>query len=142
MPLYAGDTWDSNVILDAAKGKNVTINVTTFYQEGGNPEYDKGFKDWINSDPQNLTNNGGNDIVAAVSAMGYDAYFVALEAIKAAGSGDAAKIKEALWNVDYTGVTGQIKFDSVNGDAQRTVAYIKAADTATGAWKFVKEQGV
>ena len=142
MPLYAGDTWDSNVILDAAKGKNVTINVTTFYQDGGNPEYDKGFKDWINSDPQNLTNNGGNDIVAAVSAMGYDAYFVALEAIKAAGSGDAAKIKEALWNVDYTGVTGQIKFDSVNGDAQRTVAYIKAADTATGAWKFVKEQGV
>ncbi|MBQ1283706.1 MAG: ABC transporter substrate-binding protein, partial [Clostridia bacterium] len=142
MPLYAGDTWDSNVILDAAKGKNVTINVTTFYQEGGNPEYDKGFKDWINSDPQNLTNNGGNDIVAAVSAMGYDAYFVALEAIKAAGSGDAAKIKEALWNVDYTGVTGQIKFDSVNGDAQRSVAYIKAADTATGAWKFVKEQGV
>ena len=54
----------------------------------------------------------------------------------------AEKIKEALWNVDYTGVTGQIKFDSVNGDAQRTVAYIKAADTATGAWKFVKEQGV
>ena len=142
MPLYAGDTWDSNVILDAAKGKNVTINVTTFYQEGGNPEYDKGFKDWINSDPQNLTNNGGNDIVAAVSAMGYDAYFVALEAIKAAGSGDSEKIKEALWNVDYTGVTGQIKFDSVNGDAQRSVAYIKAADTATGAWKFVKEQGV
>ncbi len=142
MPLYAGDTWDSNVILDAAKGKNVTINVTTFYQEGGNADYDKGFKDWINSDPQNLTNNGGNDIVAAVSAMGYDSYFVALEAIKAAGSGDSAKIMEALWNVDYTGVTGQIKFDSVNGDAQRTVAYIKAADTATGAWTFVKEQGV
>ncbi len=142
MPLYAGDTWDSNVILDAAKGKNVTINVTTFYQEGGNADFDKGFKDWINSDPQNLTNNGGNDIVAAVSAMGYDAYFVALEAIKAADSADSAKIKEALWNVDYAGVTGQIKFDSVNGDAQRTVAYIKAADTATGTWTFVKEQGV
>ena len=49
---------------------------------------------------------------------------------------------EALWNVNYSGVTGEIKFDSKNGDAERTVAYIKAADNATGEWKFVKEQGV
>ena len=142
IPLYAGDTWDSNVILAAAKGKDVEINVTTFYQEGGNKEFDDGFKKWLNADSSRLTNNGGNDIVSAVSAMGYDSYFTALEAIKAAKSGDAQKIMDALWNVDYTGVTGQIKFDSVNGDAQRTVAYIKAADNTTGEWKFVKEQGV
>ena len=49
---------------------------------------------------------------------------------------------EALWGVEYKGVTGDIKFDSVNGDADRKVAYIKAADTTTGAWVFVKEQGV
>ena len=142
IPLYAGDTWDSNVILDAAKGKDVTINITTFYQEGGNKEFDDGFKNWINSDSNNLTNNGGNDIVSAVSAMGYDAYFTALEAIKAANSADPAKIMEALWNVKYSGVTGEIKFDSVNGDAERSVAYIKAADTNTGSWTFVKEQGI
>ena len=74
--------------------------------------------------------------------MGYDSYFTALEAIKAAKSGDSQKIMEALWNVDYKGVTGEIKFDSENGDAERTVAYIKAADNETGEWKFVKEQGV
>lgn len=142
IPLYAGDTWDSNVILEAAKGKDVNINVTTFYQEGGNAEFDTGFKAWLNSNAQNLTNNGGNDVVAAVSAMGYDSYFVALEAIKAAKSTDSQKIMDALWNVQYNGVTGEIKFDSVNGDAQRTVAYIKAADTTTGTWKFVKEQGI
>ena len=44
-----------------------------------------GFKEWLNADSQKLTNNGGNDIVAAVSALGYDGYMVALEAIKAAG---------------------------------------------------------
>lgn len=142
IPLYAGDTWDSNVILEAAKGKDVTINITTFYQEGGNKEFDEGFKKWLNADKTNLTNNGGNDIVSAVSAMGYDSYFVALEAAKAAKSTDPAKIMEALWGVEYKGVTGDIKFDSVNGDADRKVAYIKAADTTTGAWVFVKEQGV
>lgn len=142
IPLYAGDTWDSNVILEAAKGKDVTINITTFYQEGGNKEFDDGFKKWLNADSSKLTNNGGNDIVSAVSAMGYDAYFTAVEAIKAANSTEPAKIMEALWKVQYTGVTGDIKFDSVNGDAERTVAYIKAADTATGAWTFVKEQGI
>ena len=141
IPLYAGDTWDSNVVLDAAKGKDVTVNITTFYQEGGNPDFDSGFKAWLNGNAQNLTNNGGNDIVSAVSAMGYDAYFVALEAIKAANSTDRAAIMAALPNVQYTGVTGLIKFNAT-GDADRTVAYIKAADTATGAWTFVKEQGV
>ena len=29
-----------------------------------------------------MTNNGGNDTIAAVTAMGYDAYYVALEALK------------------------------------------------------------
>ncbi len=142
IPIYAGDTWDSNVILDAAKGKDVTINITTFYQEGGNKEFDDGFKKWLNADAANLTNNGGNDIVSAVSAMGYDAYFVALEAAKKAKSTEPAKIMEALWGVAYKGVTGDIKFDSTNGDADRKVAYIKAADTKTGQWVFVKEQGV
>ena len=123
-------------------GKDVTINITTFYQEGGNKEFDEGFKKWLNADKTNLTNNGGDDIVSAVSAMGYDSYFVALEAAKAAKSTDPAKIMEALWGVEYKGVTGDIKFDSVNGDADRKVAYIKAADTTTGAWVFVKEQGV
>lgn len=74
--------------------------------------------------------------------MGYDAYFVALEAIKAAGSTDSTKIMDAIWNVDYTGVTGKIVFDDVNGDAVRTTAYIKVVNTDTALWDFVKEQGV
>ncbi|MEG1848941.1 MAG: ABC transporter substrate-binding protein, partial [Oscillospiraceae bacterium] len=142
MPIMAGDTWDSNVILAAAKDKKVEVYVTTFYQEGGNPEFDAGIKQWINSDPTHLSNNGGNDIVSAVSAMGYDAYFTALEAIKAAGSTDPKAVNEALWTAKYSGVTGEIAFDDVNGDAIRDVAYVKQADNATGAWKFIAVQGV
>ena len=34
IPILAGDTWDSNVILGAVKGTNVDINVTTFFAKG------------------------------------------------------------------------------------------------------------
>lgn len=141
IPLMAGDTWDSNVILNAAMGKDVQIYVTTFYQEGGNPEFDNGIKEWINSDSTNLANNGGDDKVAAVTAMGYDAYFVALEAIKLANSTDPAAIKEALWKVNYDGVSGNIQFNEI-GDANRDTAYVKSANTETGSWDFVAEQGI
>ncbi len=142
IPLLAGDTWDSNVILNAAKGKNVEIYVTTFYQEGGNAEFDDGMKEFINSEATNVANNGGDDTIAAVTAMGYDAYFTALEALKAAGSTDPAAVNEALWGVSYDGVSGHIEFDQENGDAIRNAAFVKVADTETGAWNFVSEQTV
>ena len=88
-----------------------------------------------------MANNGGNDQLAAVSAMGYDAYFTALEALKAAGSTDSEKVKEALPSVSYTGVTGTITFGE-NGDANRTSAFIKKCNTETAAWDLVREQGV
>ena len=90
--MLGGDTLDSNVVAEAAKGTNVKLYITTFYQEGGSPEFDAGFKDWMNSNPEALTNNGGNDMIAAVTVMGYDAYFVALEALKAAGSTDPSAV--------------------------------------------------
>lgn len=76
-----------------------------------------------------MTNNGGNDTIAAVTAMGYDAYYVALEALKAAGSTDPAAVKAALPGVTYS----DIAFDDI-GDAIRDTAYIKVADTANNAW--------
>ena len=141
MPILAGDTWDSNVITAAAQGKNVDISVTTFYQEGGNAEFDAGFKAWLNSDATALANNNGNDMISAVSAMGYDAYYVALEALKAAGSTDPAAVLAALPSVSYTGVTGLIEFDEI-GDAKRDTAFVKHCNTETGEWEFVKEQSV
>ena len=141
IPMLSSDTWDSNVVAEAAKGTNMNIYGTTFYQEGGSPEFDQGIKDYINSDSTALANNGGNDQLAAVSAMGYDAYVTALEALKAAGTTDSEKVKEALPNVSYTGVTGTITFGE-NGDANRSSAFIKKCNTETAAWELVREQGV
>ena len=139
--LLGSDTWDNNMVAGSAVGKDVDVVVTTFYQEGGNPEFDAGIKEWMNANPDALTNNGGNDMVSAVTAMGYDAYFTALQAIEKAGSTDPKAILEALPSVSYEGVSGLIEFDEI-GDAKRDVAYIKAANTESGEWEFVKIQGV
>ena len=140
-PILGGDTLDSNVVSNAAKGTNVTVVVTTFYQEGANPQFDEGFKAWLAEDGEALTNNGGNDIIAGVTAMGYDAYYVALEALKAAGTTDSAAVMAALPGVTYDGVSGHIEFDET-GDAVRTTAYVKTVNNETGDWEFVTEQTV
>jgi len=133
-PFLGSDTLDDNMVLDAAKGTDVQLYVSTFYQEGGSPDFDAGVKEYINTNSEAKDANGGNDTIAAVTAMGYDAYYVALEAIKAAGSVDPAAIKAALPGVTYTGVSGSIAFDDI-GDAVRDTAYIKHS-TNDGAWEL------
>ena len=146
MPILAGDTWDSNVITGAAKGKNVKVCVTTFFDEGAESEaaqaFVSGIKEWINSDATAKANNGGNDMISAVTAMGYDSYFTALEALKNAGLHQPRRRAHRLCpHTTYEGVTGAIAFDEI-GDAIRDAAFVKEVDTATGEWKFVAIQGV
>lgn len=145
IPILASDTWDSNVILSAAKGTNLGIYVTTFFVEGSTDtqvvDFVNGFRSYINSNTTAKTNNGGNDEIAAVSAMGFDAYYTALEAIKLAGSTKGEAIMNALPSVQYKGVSGLIEFDAT-GDAKRDVAYIKKVNNTSGKWDFVAVQKV
>lgn len=145
IPLLAGDTWDSNVVLASAKGTNINLYVTTFFVEGSQDsqvvDFVNGFKNYINTNATAKTNNGGDDEIAAVSAMGFDGYYTALEALKKAGSTKPADVLKVLPSVTYKGVTGNIAFDST-GDAVRDVAYIKKANTETGKWDFVAQQSV
>ena len=137
-PILGSDTLDDNMVLEAAKGTDIQLYVSTFYQEGGNPTFDSGIKNYINSNSDALASNGGNDTISAVTAMGYDAYYVALEAFKAANSTDGGEIKAALGGVTYKGVSGDIAFDG-QGDAIRDTAFIKTSDNA-GAWILEKQQ--
>nr|MCR5189202.1 ABC transporter substrate-binding protein [Treponema sp.] len=133
IPVLAGDTWDSNVILAAAKGTDVDVYVTTFFVEGSNDsqviDFVDGFRDYLNSNSTAKTNNGGDDEIAAVSAMGFDAYYTALEAMKNAGSIKPEDILAALPATTYRGVSGSIAFNEI-GDAIRDVAYIKKVNTS------------
>jgi branched-chain amino acid transport system substrate-binding protein len=129
------------VILDAQKGTNLKVYVSTFFDEndksGVAATFVSGFKAWLNADSQHKTDNGGNDIVAAVSALGYDAYMTAIEAIKIANSTTGEDIKNAMPKVSFDGVTGHISFPN-GGDAAKSDAFIKQADN--GVFKFVKRQ--
>ena len=138
-PILGSDTLDDNMVLAAAKDTDIKLYVSTFYQEGGAPAFDDGIKAYINGDSAAKDANGGNDTIAAVTAMGYDAYYVALEAIKAAGSTDPAAVKAALPGVTYQGVSGAIAFNDI-GDAIRDTAFIKTSDNAAGAWMLETQQ--
>lgn len=143
IPITAGDTWESSVILDAQKGTGLPVYCSTFFDEndqsGTASAFVKGFKKWINASKQHKTDNGGNDIVAAVSALGYDAYMTAIEAIKIAKSTKGEDINAAMSKVDFDAVTGHISFPN-GGDANKTEAFIKKANN--GAFEFVKRQSV
>ncbi len=146
LPILAGDTWENESIIKNAGQYATDVYLSTFFDENdtSNPaasEFVTGFKAWLNADSQNLTNNGGGDGVAAVSALAFDAYNVAIEAIKAANSTVGADIRNALPGVEYTGVTGSITFNET-GDANKNMAYVKTIDVENGNFKFLKTQSV
>ena len=141
IPILAGDTWESSVISDAQKANGGDVFCSTFFDENDDSglakEFVSGFKAWLNANADKKTNNGNNDIVAAVSALGFDAYNVALDALEAAGSLDGEAIRQALVALNGDYVTGAISFDE-NGDANKDTAYIKQA--IDGGFSFVKVQ--
>ncbi|MDD6078351.1 MAG: ABC transporter substrate-binding protein, partial [Clostridiales bacterium] len=84
--LMAGDTWENATIIENAGADNCEgAAFSTFFDENdaSAAEFVKGFKEYLNSSSENLKLNSGNDTVAAVSALGYDAYMTMIEALKA-----------------------------------------------------------
>ncbi len=149
--VMAGDTWENAAIISKDA---VGVALSTFFDETdeSNPvaaEFVNGFKEYLNSDPQNITWNAGTDTVAAVSALGYDAYMAVYNALAALDGTDvetvnSVAIRDALKNVSFDGVTGTITFDE-NGDAVKTTAYIKTVteeSLASKSFKFVRTQEV
>ncbi|MCQ4935598.1 ABC transporter substrate-binding protein [Anaerotignum propionicum] len=143
--IIASDTWENETIITAAGSAAEGVALSTFFDEHdeSNPvakEFVEGFKAYLNGDPQNLTLNGGSDGVAAVSALGYDAYMSIYEALKALDGAEALNsvaLCDALKAVSFNGVTGAISFDE-NGDAVKNVAYIK--QIKDGKFNFLKTQ--
>lgn len=70
----------------------------------------------------------------AFSAMGADAYFIILDAIRRAGSDDPQKIREALASTkDFKGVSGNITLTE-SGNAKKSMVINTVKD---GAFKYV-----
>ena len=131
-PIMGGDTWENATIIENAGASAEGIVLSTFFDEA-EPATDEaasfiaGFKEY-------LVENGQDEIIPAVSALGYDAYLTALEGIKAANSTEGPAIRDALAGVSVVGVTGAISFNEI-GDANKDMAFIKTVEN--GAFKFL-----
>lgn len=120
--IAAGDTWENSTIIENAGKESEGVVLSTFFDEAepANDEaaaFIKGFKEY-------LVENKQEDIIPAVSALGYDSYLAALKAIEDANSTDTTAIRDALKNVQIDGVTGSISFNET-GDANKDIAFIK-----------------
>ena len=120
--IAAGDTWENSTIIENAGADSEGVVLSTFFDEAepANDEaaaFIEGFKKY-------LTDNKQEEIIPAVSALGYDSYLAAIKAIEDAGSTDTAAIRDALKGIQIDGVTGSITFNET-GDANKDIAFIK-----------------
>lgn len=137
----AGDTWYSNVLIKDAGDNANGVVADTFYSEGGNADFDKGFKEWLNADQSRLSTNLDSDAIVGNHAVAYDAYMVLCDAIESANSLDGTAIRDAIASMDASDgfACGPYKFDE-NGDAIKNTSYI--CDIENGAWTYKSTETV
>lgn len=127
--LFLGaDTWETETMIEVGQEATEACRFTTFFDADATPtpqskEFLDAYKSLFSGKPK-----------GAVTALGYDAYMVAVAAIEAAGTTDGPALREALSKIDYTGVTGRCTFDE-NGDAVKNQAVIKTVED--GKFKYV-----
>lgn len=81
---------------------------------------------------------GKNTLAAGVTALGFDAYLLALETVQKAGTADGPTLRDTLAKTkDFEGATGYITFDE-NGDAIKP-AVIKTVQGGKFVYKLFVE---
>jgi branched-chain amino acid transport system substrate-binding protein len=109
-PIIGGDTWETPEFISIGQDSVEGAVFSTFFtSEKPITEESKKFLDAYRKEY--------NKEPAAVTALSYDAYILALDAIKRANSSDSVKIKDAIAKTkDFPGAAGMITLDE-NGDA-------------------------
>ncbi len=111
-----GDTWDYNPFLEIGGAAVEGAIVSTFFANDvpinkTSEHFLKEFRKEFKKEP------------AAVSALGYDAYMVILDAIKRSGSAEPQKIRDALTKTkDFEGAAGSITIDA-NRNAEKAAVF-------------------
>jgi branched-chain amino acid transport system substrate-binding protein len=119
-----GDGWDSaDLNKEAAAGGFFTNH---YSPEDPRPEvtgfvanYGAKFKD----------DQGAAKVPDALAALAYDATNLLLESIQAAGSEDAAVVKDAMAGITFNGVSGEITFDE-NHNPVKSATILEVAPDA------------
>jgi len=119
IPFLGADTWDTEAIIEVGGDAVENCRFTTFFDAEADPTSEseaflKAYADMFD----------GGKPKGAVTALGFDAYMAAVAAIEKAGTTEGSALREALMDLEMTGVTGNLKFDE-NGDAIKNQAVIK-----------------
>lgn len=105
-PIIGGDTWETQEFIDIG-GKAVEGAIFSTFFDAAKPatsETEKFIAEFKKVFPDKEP--------AGVSALGYDAYLLIIDAIKRANSADPEKIKEALNQTkDFQGASGVVTLD-------------------------------
>ena len=128
-PFIGGDTWETPEFIEVGGDRVTGAAFSTFFaaEFAGTPEA----QTFLNEYAKRYTKEP-----AAVTALGYDGYLVALDAIKRAGSIEPAKIRDAVAKTSgFVGATGTTTLDQ-NGDATKG-AYIKSVEGGRFVFKTI-----
>ncbi|MDR0448082.1 MAG: ABC transporter substrate-binding protein [Treponema sp.] len=129
-PIIGGDTWETPEFIDVGGDRVNGSAFSTFFaaEFAGTPQAQTFLNEYSKRYP--------NKEAAAVTALGYDGYLVALDAIKRAGSLDPEKIRGAIaLTSGFIGATGTTTLDH-NGDATKS-AYIKSVEGGRFVFKTI-----
>ncbi|MEG0778138.1 MAG: ABC transporter substrate-binding protein [Oscillospiraceae bacterium] len=145
-PIMGGSTWDCGALITASDRHGREVFFPSEFDENDKSnvlgaEFAINFRSWLKDDDDRIKVNGDDDYISPVSALGYDAYMLTVEAIKKAASTDPAKISEALQTLSYEGTAGKISFDKA-GTPGKTSAYIKTIDPKTQKFTVLQTSSV
>lgn len=131
VPFLGGDTWEAPEFLDIGGDAVNGATFSTFFASEvpiteTSATFLEAYRTEYNKEP------------AAVTALGFDAYLVILDAIERAGSADPVAIRDALaTTVNYPGAAGMISLDA-NGDAVKS-AILKTVEDGKFVYKTIVE---
>ncbi|MDR2795099.1 MAG: ABC transporter substrate-binding protein [Spirochaetaceae bacterium] len=128
-PFIGGDTWETPEFVDVGSDRVEGAVFSSFYDSSvaANDVASTFLTEYIaeyKKDP------------AAVTALGFDGYLLALDAITRAGSPDPSAIRDAIAATDgFEGATGVVTLDD-NGDATKS-AFIKEIKSGKFVFKTI-----
>ena len=140
--IISGDTWENDqIIRDAGTEYCEGVLISSFFRndDRSSSGFVRSFRKYLSQSAENLNMNGGNQDVTAFSALGYDAYLAAVASIQSiTGKVTGQTIREALNELNISGVTGQLAFDENGDDLKNTITFKTIKD---GRFKYVGTMG-
>lgn len=130
LPMLGGDTWETPDLLDIAGEAGEGAVFSTFFD--AKATFNENTTEFLEAYEAKYPGKEP----AAVTALAYDAYVLAIEAIERAGSADPKAIRDAIEATeDFQGAAGLVNFDE-NGDAVKS-AVIKVIKDGKFTFKTI-----